>query len=441
MLLVLAAGLWQAMARARIQWQAPGPVAPLLLLAMAGCLWAAFGGSGHLMYANSHDWRVRDALLADLVNAAWPPAYGGTEAEPVILRTALGYFLPAALLGKLAGLPLAHLALYAWTALGTTLFLLLLPLPRRIGARLVMLVATVVLFSGMDIIGQVLDKGWPKPAEHIEWWSVTFQYSSMTTQLFWVPNHCLPAWIATVLLYRHWQQPGFYPAAMLIAALLPAWTPFAAVGYAPFLALLMVDRLRHGHSLLPGAAVIAACALLVYLLGRLLTLDIAALPLDSPLSSVHDPARILERYLKFTLLEFALLALALLTLLCHSRVLLWLAFALLALLPLLRFGPSNDLLMRASIPALVVLLILTLRVLEEARFAGPSLLVGLMLAVGAVTPYNEFWRTVALPAWPPSLSASLADFARGGTIPNYFGRLDRADLKALLRPASPVRAP
>ena len=103
-----------------------------------------------------------------------------------------------------------------------------------------------------------------QPAEHIEWWSNAFQYSSMTTQLFWVPNHCLPAWIATALLYRHWQREEFFPAAFLSAALLPAWTPFAALGFAPFLALLMVDRLRRGQSLLPGAAVLAACAVLVY---------------------------------------------------------------------------------------------------------------------------------------------------------------------------------
>ena len=57
-----------------------------------------------------------------------------------------------------------------------------------------------------------------------------------------------------------------------------------------------------------------------------------------------------------------------------------------------------------------------------------------------MTPYNEFWRTTALPAWQPNLRASLSDFARGGTLPNYFGRLDRADLKALLRPPG-VRAP
>ena len=443
-LVALGAGLTQALARARIEWTSRRSGAVIALLVGAGFAWAAFGGAGHFAYANRHDWGVRDAVLADLVLSSWPPAYGGSEAAPVILRTALGYFLPAAVAGKLLGIVTAHLVLYAWTALGTALFFLLLPLPTRFGPRLVLLVAVVVLFSGMDIVGQLLDKGWPKPAEHIEWWSTLFQYSSMTTQLFWVPNHALPAWIATALLYRHWQRPQFYPAAFLMTALLPAWTPFAAIGVAPFLALLMVDRLRHRETLLPGAAVIAACLVLVYFLGRLFTLDVAAMPLDSPLSATSDPAGLAERYLQFVLLEFAVLAIVLLVFLRHSRGLFWLAFAILALLPLVRFGPSNDLLMRASIPALVVLLILTLRVIEdipavEALRAAP-LSLGVLLLLGAVTPYNEFWRATALPAWPPNLHASLTDFARGGTIPNYFGRLDRDDLKVLLKPPG-VRAP
>ena len=431
--------------RARADWTLlPQSGAVLVLLVAAGFAWAAFGGAGHLAYANRHDWGVRDAVLADLVLSAWPPAYGGSAAEPVILRTALGYFLPAAVAGKLLGIVTAHLFLYLWTALGTALFLLLLPLPTRLGPRLVLLVAVVVLFSGMDIVGQLLEKGWPKPAEHIEWWSTLFQYSSMTTQLFWVPNHALPAWIAMALLYRHWQRTEFYCAAFLMLALLPAWTPFAAIGIAPFLALLMVDRVRHGHSPIPGVAVIAACVVLVYILGRLLTLDIAAMPVDSPLSGTQDSLELWERYLTFALLEFALLSLVLLVFLRHSRPIFWLAFAILALLPLLRFGPSNDLLMRASIPALVVLLILTLGVIEDipagAAVRAAPLALGVLLVLGAVTPYNEFWRASALPAWPPNLHASLADFSRGGTIPNYFGRLDRGDLKALLKPPG-VRAP
>jgi hypothetical protein len=441
--LVLAAGLASALARARISWGLPHPRAVFLVIVAAGFAWAAFGGAGHLVYANPHDWRVRDALLADLVFGQWPPSYGGTDSEPIILRTALGYFLPAALTGKLFGPALAHLALYVWTGLGTAVFLLLLPLPQRFGGRLLLLLAVVILFSGMDLIGQLLDKGVPKPAEHIEWWSGAFQYSSMSTQLFWVPNHALPAWIATALIYRHWQRPEAYPASILMVALLLIWTPFAAVGVAPFVAFQMANRLRQRQTLFTGIAVLAASATLLYLLGRLLTLDVAAMPLDTPLAGAPDLFRFLAQYVKFGLLEFAILALLLLAVLRHSFGLFWIAFAMLALLPLVRFGPSNDLVMRASIPALVLLLILVLRVLEEipARetFGAPSLVLATALLVGAFTAFNEFWRAGGLPAWRPSYTVSLGDIARGGMIPNYFGRLDRTDLKVLLKPAARVQ--
>jgi hypothetical protein len=441
---VLIAALVSALRRGGFAWRAPQGASLLLLLAAAGFAWAAFGGAGHLAYANRHDWIVRDALLADLVFTDWPPAYGGSGAEPAILRTALGYFLPAALLGKWLGVAAAHLALYAWTGLGAALFLLLLPMPQRIGARLAVATAVVVLFSGMDIVGQVLEKGWPKPAEHIEWWSGPFQYSSLSTQLFWVPNHALPAWIAMALLYRHWQRAQAYPTTLLASALLVAWTPFAAIGIAPFVALQVAQRLRGGLGILPGPAVLACMAMLGYLFGRLYSLDLSELPLEANLPAPTQALGFFARYVEFTLFEFALLGMALVVLIRPGAPAFWLALAVLAALPLARFGPSNDLMLRSSIPALAVLLIFVLHAVQAVparqALAPQALLLWTILGIGAFTPAMEFWRAAALPAWQPSHQVSIVDIARGGAIPNYFGKLDRADLKALLRPATQVRA-
>jgi hypothetical protein len=55
------------------------------------------------MYANP-DWYIRDAVLGDLVNFEWPLHYLSAEGEPLILRSAIGYFLPPALFGKIFGL-------------------------------------------------------------------------------------------------------------------------------------------------------------------------------------------------------------------------------------------------------------------------------------------------------------------------------------------------
>jgi hypothetical protein len=120
---------WPAVWRSQHAWSA------VILLIVTSGAWAAFGGGSHFMYANP-DWYIRDAVLGDLVNAEWPAHYLAADGTPLILRSAIGYFLPLALFGKLFGLAHLDLAVYAWTTLGVLIFLLMLPLPRRVGSRL-----------------------------------------------------------------------------------------------------------------------------------------------------------------------------------------------------------------------------------------------------------------------------------------------------------------
>jgi hypothetical protein len=437
-------------ARPRSPARLPYSVTTLLLAVATAFAWAAFGGAGHLFYANS-DWVVRDAVLLDLVNTPWPPSYGEYGGDPMILRTTIAYFLPAAALGSVLGAGYADGFLYVWTALGAALFLLLLPLPQRPGARLALAIGVIVMFSGMDIVGVALIAGYlPAPPMHLEWWAHPLQYSSHTTQLFWVPNHALPAWIATALFYRHWREPAFWPLAVLIGALLPLWSPFAALGMAPFFAYLAVDRLRRGAGLWLPPAVLIPALLLLALEIRYLGLGFATLDANTPAEAVFDAGKYVFKYARFALLEFALLSVALFAVLRDSRGLCAVSFGVLALLPLVSFGPSNDIVMRTSIPSLAMLAILCLRILaaDDTRPAAaarlPRLLVIVALCLGAVTPLYEFWRAVARPSWRPSLERTLLEVANGQFAPNYFGRLDRADLKAILRPptlVAPRRSP
>src|SRR6202050_5096800 len=184
------------------------PVTPLqVCIAVAvGCGWTVFGGTDHLVFTNA-DWHLRDAVLHDLVAGRWPVGYGDLDGKESLLRAPIGYYLPAALLGKWAGLSAAHLTMALWTALGTSLFLLqvLSLTPPRAGVAL-MTVALIVLFSGLDVIGNLLNEprfiiSWDI-VRHLEWWAGSYQYSSMTTQLFWVPNHALGGWLMIGMLCR-----------------------------------------------------------------------------------------------------------------------------------------------------------------------------------------------------------------------------------------------
>ena len=80
------------------------------------------------------------------------------------------------------------------------------------------------------------------------------------------------------------------------------------------------------------------------------------------------------------------------------------------ILPIFDFGVSNDLVMRASIPALAVMWITLIRHYVLAPVHGAARyrwLFGLLLVVGAATPLQEFARSLMLPRWDANMEHNL----------------------------------
>lgn len=417
-------------------WQVPYRTSAVLAITATAFVWCAFGGAGHFGAATI-DWYVRDAVLGDLVLGDWPVSYAEKDGVHYILRSAIGYFLPAAAVAKGVGIEVADIALYLWTALGTALFLLCLPLPRQNGLRLLLLLALVVMFSGMDLLGVLgYQVEWPEFPVRLEWWT-QFSYSSLSAQLFWAPNHVLPMWIGSALFYRHWHNPEFLRFALVLVALLPIWTPFALLGLAPFFLLatlqLTVSDRKKSFPIIP----LISAILIITLVGRFLTLNIGDIPTTSSFHKTQSNEEFLLTYLSFVLLEFGALAMALLPRLRHSHGILGMSVAVLSLLPLLVFGPSNDLLLRASVPALIMLMILTLTVFQPTNGtttpAFTPWFILTILLIGALTPLHELGRAASVQRWLPNYERTLVDQQQGAFPPHYVGRLDRADMRFLLR--------
>lgn len=440
--------LWQFGRRRDVSWSLPHTLPALLLIALVASLWTACGGAGHFMYANA-DWHVRDTVLGDLVFSDWPPYYSERDGAFHILRSAIGYFLPVAMAGKWLGIGSVDILLYVWTALGTLLFLLLLPLPRRFGWMFLLLLLVPIFFSGMDFLGIVLVTGdLPMFPLRLEWW-LPFSYSSLTGQLYWAPNHALALWLATVLFFRHWGHPALASLMIVLVPLLVVWTPFAVAGLLPFLGLALLRRMLAGlPSVNPGLTwlqvAIALC--LSWMTIRLMTLGVAAIPGAATASYHPADDRFLLKYAVFCLMEFAILAFVLARGLRHSHGLFWLAVAILLALPLYQYGPSNDTMLRLSTPCLLILMMICLDQIRSCaesslhdikRSALPVL--GLVLLIGAHTPFNEIWRALTFRRTPPNYGMTLVDTQHGSEVPHYVGRLDRPDLIAMLR--APGRVP
>lgn len=432
--------------RFKLNWA----VSHLAVIVVIGLAWAAMSGGSHFVYANP-DWEVRDAILGDLAYSDWPPSYGVRDGHHDLLRSAIGYFLPVAAAGKILGVESLPILMFAWTGIGTTIFLLLLPLPHESLPRLLVAISIFVAFSGMDVLGTILLHGhYPVFPLRIEWWSefnfrALFSYSSLTGQLIWAPNHALPIWIATALFYRHWKHPDFLPLLCLLLPTLPLHTPFALPGLAPFLLLTLIDRARAriDPRRIPVLALLAAIVI-GGLTIRLQMLDVDNIPMQQSAASVapeegHTLA-FAKNYLLFILMEFAILGLALFGALRHSKGILLIAMCVLALLPLVTLGPSNDLLLRVATPSLVLMAILCQRVVTEASpLAKPRIaLIAILLFVGANTPFNEVWRAATWRAWQPDYTRPFLETQNGGLPPHYIGRLNDPLMSAILRTPSLV---
>lgn len=442
-----ALGLWCMVRLAREAGNGPsgfpgiGVLATILLFA-AG--WVSLGGAGHFFFAN-HDWGVRDAVLGDLVYSQWPPAYTGPVGETLLLRSALGFFLPTALVGKLLGIAVVDWALYLWTLLGTVLFLLLLPLPRRTGLLLFVCLLIVASFSGMDVLGYFSrHRDWTEFSHRVEWW-VPYSYSSFSAQLFWAPNHSLPLWILTALCFRHWAHESFWRLMFLAVPLTLIWTPFAAAGVLPFLLLAAARTRALGRRPQISAPLwVFALALSLFVV-RFITLDMGGLPVFLPgkMASTGSnmsgflPATPAD-YALFVVLEFGILALALAPTLRHSFGMYAVAVCMLMLLPIVTLGPSKDTMLRLSVPPLIVLMILVLTAIQDwaqaRRFPPFAAVIGLTLLLGVPTAYHEVARAVLRPRVPPNYTLSLKEQQLGGFPPHYMAQLDRSDVRWMLKP-------
>jgi len=410
------------------------------LLAILGLSLActAVAGVGNFFYANT-DWFIRGAVLHDLVVTGWPPYYTDEHGASLILRAPVGYYLPAAAIGKLGGTAMAHTALYLWTVIGFALFLasacrLFQTAKQRMACILILL-----MFSGMDLLGYISRaRQLPALGENVEWWLQIIQYPANTYLLAWVPNHALPAWLGIVMILRHWRLPTLSRITPLLSAAIPLWSPLAAIGLFPFFLFGLAWRrdwktLISPHSSLPF--LLPALAIASYE-----GLDAAAVPHRWFADFFPTTGSVLYFYVLFCLLEFGVLALVLSRLTAFTTPM-RIAVVVLCLLPIYAYGPYNDVAMRSSIPALAILALATVRPLTDHKWSAWQALLGFVLFIGAIGALQEPIRGMLLPRWDPvdkpfpeAALLEHEDSSSSSRFPtHYFARPDKRGLSGFLR--------
>jgi len=226
----------------------------------------------------------------------------------------------------------------------------------------------------------------------------------------------------------------------MMLASLPLWSPFALIGIAPLMLLPATLAIRQGTwSQLRLAHLLPAVAVLL-IASRYLTLDLSHMPSEWTLPKVGSPTAFIIVYTIFIAVEFLVLALVLWQFQPSSP--LFVSIVILLLLPFRSFGPSNDLVMRASIPALTILCATALlcfdrEILKTNRIAALALVI--TLALGAETAIHEIIRALAVERWQPNNEHSFLDTQHGIPPVHYVGQLNQAGMIWLLKEPKPNR--
>ena len=396
----------------------------LVILIAVAMAWVFFSGIGSF-WAQSTDFGARNGIFEDLISHSWPVYYNNGEFALVYY---FAFWLPPAAIGKIilnicgsltVAMAVANISLYLWSVIGILLVEVLAAcLVRAKGTWQFIIVAIVlVFFSGLDIVGILFMalKGLSEPAihafsiMHLEQWagSSSVQFSSNTTLLFWVFNQTIIPWICTalVLLERN-------PSCYVVIAL-----PCLATGPYPFIGFFIICVAKGFGELCSS---FRSGQLGVYfrnvfspanLLASLLSLIFAVFFLGSQSVSTSGdrldliglaPGASISLILLFYFLEIGIYAILL-----HSRfkgnLYYWVSLFCLAVLPFVHFGSAYEVCFRASIPFLLIMCLMCMRILLEEL---PSILdaspknkitawmLALSLIVGSITPIFEFARGI-----------------------------------------------
>ena len=404
----------------------------LLLILFISMIWVAISGVGGFGFQNQ-DLHWRNVIFQDLVRFDWPvifTAFGGKD----IMCYYLVYWLPAAFVGKITGsLVIADLALYVWTVLGV--FLALYLFARNLRKIRPIYILIFILFSGMDVVLHMIHYlSLPVPGFHLEW-SFPLQFSSFTTTLFWVFNQTLAPWIIVMLLLASKNNKS---TVFLFSLCLPS-APLPCLGLFPIAAIMVLTG--HTDKLGDKKGLKNRMTALWENIKSAITIQNLLIPLSllfifyqyySLNSRTEEFSMFLEvfsrRRVLFILFEFGILSL-LISPMFYKKPLYWVINITLVFIALYEGSMKSDLIMRASIPSLVVLCFYTVTWIKN-RPASVSKVhvaaVAIVLIVGAITPANEILRSLHYMTFEKDkLIAgrfnSIEDDSRGKIFANFVG--------------------
>ncbi|MBE7433713.1 MAG: hypothetical protein HS100_07335 [Anaerolineales bacterium] len=355
-------------------------------------LWLLLSGIGGYAFQNwDHNWR--NVVFRDLMNFDWPVYYAQPESGPVkMLVYYVGFWLPSALIAKFTNWQVANFVLFLWSLFG----LLLVTHHLASALKTSPLKATLlfILFSGLDILGTLFfPQDYPTifpPITHLETWAGNLQYSSFTTQLFWVFNQAIPAWlvISVIANLAEEKQSDHRSELIFLWSLCFFFAPLASLGLLPYILIELIKQtdFKFLFKNLRWEQLLAA--LIIFLLSSFFFAS------NTAAQQRGFQSLSLDKFLAFFLLEGGILWFILAP--SKYKDPRWIVTGvLLAIIPFIQIGSDRDFVMRASIAPLFYLMLMTGETIFN-KSAPRFLLVTVycLLLVGSFTPLYEINRSL-----------------------------------------------
>lgn len=381
----------------------------IIISMIISIVWVFISGIGGFGFQNS-DLNFRNAIFRDLIDKDWPVTYNYEDGMKGMLVYYIGFWLPAALVGKICGWEIANIFLMIWAILGVLITIGLIC--RTINKITYVVPIILVFFSGLDIIGYVFKNGGFILSEHIEWFAKYFQFSANTTQLFWVFNQSIPVWILTLLIVNIKENDNI----VFIFSLGLLFCPLPLLGLFPILIykLIINNEFKSISCLKEEGKLLHKIILNIKksftysnIIMPIILLIIFVLYYTSNLGSTEGFNGIIYKVYNnkkldiiISLFVFLFLEIGIYVLLINKElrkeILFIISLVLLVLIPNYRFGLYNDFAMRVSITPLLIFMCYIIRslIVVDNRFEikFKKVLLCLFLGIGSITAVSEMSR-------------------------------------------------
>lgn len=371
-----------------------------IITALVVFAWVYFSGIGGYAYQNDDFW-VRNPIYRDLTVCKWPVIYDLAQ-EPEYVQSICGsgkvafsyyfsWWLVPAFISKICGMGDwgSKLILFAWAYCGIMLVVYLL---NRMLKKCSWTVPFVLIgFGGLDaVMYSIIERRIPYMT-HVEWWAENlFQYSSNTTQLYWVFNQAIPIWVIMAVFVQ--RRDNRFDAAILSCIF--AYSPWAMIGAIPFIIAGSVKN----RDTLKKAINISNIAIPVIMLLVFGLFYMSSNGATGKICSIFSyvGGRYGHVALLWMLFVFVEEGIFFLIMGKQKSEFYWLVLVELGIIPLIRLIDGNFV-MRSSIPVLFVLTTFIISFLAEKGIESRSIrkvILLIALCIGMWTPLNEINRSV-----------------------------------------------